>query len=126
MARGISAIIGRVEAIGLTALWLAMIVGFSTIDLSAQGAAAAIQGTVTDSTKAVIPRATITATNMETNLERTVTSNSSGLYQIPNLPPGKYRVQIRAGLKNGSVAKETKKKGSGVEQVMETGGALAI
>lgn len=94
MASKILAITGRIGALGLVAIWLVIVVGLSTRDLSAQGAAAAIQGTVTDSSKAVIPGATITATNMETNLERKVTSNSSGLYQIPNLPPGKYRVQI--------------------------------
>lgn len=62
--------------------------------LYAQGAGAAIQGTVTDATGAVIPGAAITATNVETNLQRAVTSSSAGLYVIPNLPPGRYRLQI--------------------------------
>ena len=78
----------------LGALWWAAVVGFSNRDLQAQGTGAAIQGTVSDGTGAVIPGATITATNMETNLQRTVTSSSAGLYVAPNLPPGKYRLQV--------------------------------
>src|SRR5881396_1749006 len=62
--------------------------------LDAQGVGAAIQGTVRDSTGAVIPGATITTIRTETNLQRTARSNEAGLFSIPNLPPGKYRVQV--------------------------------
>ncbi|OFW43582.1 MAG: hypothetical protein A3J28_00495 [Acidobacteria bacterium RIFCSPLOWO2_12_FULL_60_22] len=67
---------------------------FSNPALYAQGMGAAIQGTVTDSSGAVIPGATIAATNLETGLQRSGTSNSAGLYAMPNLPPGRYRVQV--------------------------------
>src|SRR5437016_4403129 len=46
--------------------------------LYAQGVGAAIQGTVRDSTSAIIPGATITAIRTETNLRRTATSNEAG------------------------------------------------
>src|SRR3989441_9777285 len=62
--------------------------------LYAQGVAAAIQGTVRDTSGAIIPGAMITAINTETNLRRTATSNEAGLFSIPDLPPGKYRVQV--------------------------------
>ncbi|OFW39666.1 MAG: hypothetical protein A3J28_12520 [Acidobacteria bacterium RIFCSPLOWO2_12_FULL_60_22] len=78
----------------LGALWLAMVVGWSHRDLLAQAGEGSIQGTVTDTSGAVIPGATITVTNMETNLQRTATSNSSGLFGASNLPPGRYRVQV--------------------------------
>ena len=52
-----------VRALLLGALWWAAVVGFSNRDLQAQGTGAAIQGTVSDGTGAVIPGATITATN---------------------------------------------------------------
>src|SRR5712692_8086262 len=73
---------------------LLLAVCLSTPTLYAQGVGAAIQGTVRDSTGAVIPTATITATSTETNLRRTATSNSAGLFSVPDLPPGKYRVQV--------------------------------
>ncbi len=62
--------------------------------LYAQGTGAVIQGTVTDASGAVIPGATVTALNVETNLQRAVESNSAGIYVITNLPPGKYRLQV--------------------------------
>src|SRR5436309_1080521 len=62
--------------------------------LYAQRVGAAIQGTVHDPTGAVIPGAMITAISTETNLRRTAGSNEAGLFSIPDLPPGKYRVQV--------------------------------
>ncbi len=62
--------------------------------LHAQGVAAGIQGTVHDSTGAVVPSATITVVNLETNLQRTGASNGAGVFSVPDLPPGKYRVRF--------------------------------
>src|SRR5438876_7671458 len=76
-------------------LFLAILAVCSFIPaLDAQGVGAAIQGTVRDSSGAIIPGAMITANNTETNLRRTATSNEAGLFSIPDLPPGKYRVQV--------------------------------
>src|SRR2546426_2844039 len=76
-------------------LFLAILAVCSFIPaLDAQRVGAAIQGTVRDSTGAIIPGAMITAINTDTNLRRTATSNEAGLFSIPNLPPGKYRVQV--------------------------------
>ena len=68
-------------------------VQLSSPSLFAQGAGA-IQGTVRDTTGAVIPGATISVTSTETNLQRQVTSNSAGLFAVSDLTPGKYRVQV--------------------------------
>src|SRR2546427_3373876 len=62
--------------------------------VDAQGTVAEIQGIVTDSSGAVIPGATVPATNTDTNLQGTATTGSAGIYVIPNLPPGRYRVQV--------------------------------
>ncbi len=56
----------------------------------------AIGGTVTDSTGAAIPNATVTATNAATNVATTRTSSGSGAYLIAPLPPGTYTVQVSA------------------------------
>jgi hypothetical protein len=66
----------------------------STSALYAQGVNAAIQGTVRDSSGAVLPGVMITAISTETNLRREVISNEAGLFSIPDLAPGKYRVQV--------------------------------
>src|SRR5439155_13083234 len=60
----------------------------------AQGTGATIQGLVTDAKRAVIPEASVTATNTETNVQRTAITGEAGIYVIPNLPPGRYRVQV--------------------------------
>jgi len=52
-----------------------------------------INGTVTDPAGAVVPGATITVTNPNTNIERTTQTNSSGVYSISALPPGEYSLR---------------------------------
>ena len=51
-----------------------------------------IEGTVTDSNGGAIPNAAVKAANLDTGTERTVTTDSNGVYRIPLLPLGTYRV----------------------------------
>ena len=51
-----------------------------------------IVGTVFDSQRAGIPGATVTVTNLATNIARTVISDSEGNYVVTPLDPGNYRV----------------------------------
>ncbi len=51
-----------------------------------------IRGTVTDSSGAVLPGATLTITNLATGFSRQTKSGSDGAYIIPNLPVGAYSV----------------------------------
>ncbi len=55
-----------------------------------------IAGTVVDSTGAIIPGATVTALQTETNTSQTVKSNDSGYFQFPQLQPGTYTVTVEA------------------------------
>jgi hypothetical protein len=81
------------QLLACLSMWL-LAVGLSAASLYAQGVGGAIQGTVRDPTGAVVPGATITTISTETNLQRTVTSNGAGLFSVPDLPPGRYRVQV--------------------------------
>ncbi len=56
----------------------------------------AISGTVFDATNAAIPSAAIVIHNDATNAEVKLTSNNSGYYTVPQLPPGVYTVTISA------------------------------
>ncbi|HET9218768.1 MAG TPA: carboxypeptidase-like regulatory domain-containing protein, partial [Terriglobia bacterium] len=58
----------------------------------AQSTFARISGTVGDSTNALIPGVSITATNTGTGVVTTVLSNEGGTYNFPSLLPGTYRV----------------------------------
>jgi len=52
----------------------------------------AIEGTVTDSSGAVVPDAKVTLTNVDTGISTSVQSNGEGLFRFPSLPPGRYKV----------------------------------
>ena len=56
---------------------------------------ATLTGRVTDSLGGVLVGAQVEATNVETNTIFRTKTNHLGLYRIPNLPPGYYRVIVR-------------------------------
>ncbi len=56
-----------------------------------------INGTVTDSTGAVIPGATVTAKNVATGATRTVQTGTAGDYIIPALEPAIYEITVTSG-----------------------------
>ncbi|HCC58265.1 MAG TPA: hypothetical protein DEQ47_13605, partial [Solibacterales bacterium] len=55
-----------------------------------------IRGTVLDSSGAVVPGSKVTAVNPANGIEATTRSTGSGNYNIPQLPPGTYRVEVEA------------------------------
>lgn len=55
-----------------------------------------INGTVTDSTGAVIPEAKVTATLTSTGIGRVTTTNSDGLYVFPAMRSGTYAITVEA------------------------------
>ena len=56
------------------------------------GQNAGVNGTVTDTTGAVLPGATVTATNIDTTIKTTTTSNNAGIFNFAALPAGNYEV----------------------------------
>lgn len=68
----------------------------------------ALTGTVRDPSKSVVPNATVTVTNNDTNQSRTTTTGGDGSYRISLLPPGTYRVRFSAmGFKTAEVPSVT-------------------
>ena len=62
--------------------------------LSAQQETATITGDVKDSSGAVVPGATITVTNVETNISFKSETNDQGGYTVPSLKPGLYSITV--------------------------------
>jgi hypothetical protein len=58
-------------------------------------ATAQLSGSVADASGAVIPAAEVIAVHIATGLERRAQTNELGLYVIPFLPPGEYRVTVQ-------------------------------
>ncbi len=71
------------------------LIGVSSGVLLAQ-TAAEITGEVRDPSGAVVPNASVTATNAATNVARPTTTNSAGIYSFPELTPGTYQVKVAA------------------------------
>lgn len=62
----------------------------------AQSGAGSIQGTITDSTGAMIPGASIHVVNQATSVAADTKSNGAGFYQVPGLFTGTYTVTFTA------------------------------
>lgn len=62
----------------------------------AQSTSGNVTGIVTDATGAAVPAASVTATNIATDVAVTVKTGNSGEYSIHNLPAGKYNVSATA------------------------------
>jgi hypothetical protein len=68
--------------------------------LQAQNPAGRIGGRVTDTSGAVVAGAVVRAVNLETGLTASTKTNAEGLFEVPNLNPGQYRVEAEmAGFK---------------------------
>ena len=86
----------QIRSLQITSL-LILCVTFASVALGqAQSAAADLQGSIKDSTGAVVPNATVTARNAATNVSRTGNSNDEGFYRIINVPPGDYQITVEA------------------------------
>ena len=77
----------------LAAALLILASGGAVWSQSVQGV---ITGTVTDPTGAVVPNATVTITNVGTNISQNTTTGSDGSYRFALVPPGTYTVEIKA------------------------------
>ena len=66
----------------------------STVHLLAQSPEGNINGLVSDPSSAAVVGAEIVAVNDVTGVQYTTKTNSEGIYVIPNLPPGPYRLQV--------------------------------
>lgn len=68
---------------------------FCCAGVYAQSERGSIRGTVEDATGAVVSGAKVTAINVATGVETATVSTDSGNYNIPQLPPGMYKVQVQ-------------------------------
>jgi Carboxypeptidase regulatory-like domain/TonB-dependent Receptor Plug Domain len=62
--------------------------------VAAQRTSATLRGTITDSTRALVPGATVTLANPDTGLSQTTVTNESGEYSFSQLPVGRYHLKV--------------------------------
>jgi len=64
----------------------------------AQVKSSAITGAVTDPSGAIVPKASITVQNEETNVTAETQTNDTGDYTVPYLPSGRYTLVVKANV----------------------------
>jgi hypothetical protein len=108
-AENVSCLRARVRAFTLITLLgsisAASLLTFGSIAAYAQVDTATLNGTITDPKGAVVPGATVTVTNKDTDVARTVATNGDGSYSFPSLQPGNYIVTVTGS--GFSTSKET-------------------
>ncbi len=73
-----------------------LVAAFAAGIVFGQSFTATIVGTVKDSTGAVVPQAAIVAVNTATGARTEARSDEAGLFLVPQLPPGRYTVEVTA------------------------------
>jgi len=63
---------------------------------AAQQGTTSLRGTLTDAQGSVVPGAKVTIEDAQRGLRLETTSNATGFYEFPQLPPGAYRLEISA------------------------------
>jgi hypothetical protein len=107
---------GKIGGALAFSIFLVSIVWFSPAAYG-QVAGGTIQGTVVDSSRAVLPGVTVLIRNTGTGINTELVTNESGVYRAPNLRPGQY--DVTASLAGFSTAAQ-----KGVE--LSVGGDVTI
>ena len=84
------------STLGVCLVALCAVALFGSLTLHAQANNGGIQGTVSDKSGAVIPKAEVTATNTDTGVAASVQSNGTGNYSLVPLQPGNYNLEVVA------------------------------
>jgi hypothetical protein len=79
---------------GIVATCLLLLLIALAVPAAAQDARGSIAGRVTDTSGAVLPGASVTVTNVETNVGSNVHTNDNGQYTVLFLLPGTYSVAV--------------------------------
>ena len=103
-----SAVLRAVRSTSFALLTMALpVTGFHLLAPLAFGQASSSSdavGKVTDSSGATVPGATVHLVNNATGAERVVTTNDSGDWSVPNIPPANYRVRVeKEGFKTSEI-----------------------
>ena len=64
--------------------------------LFAQGDRAAFDGSITDVTGSAVPNATVVALETQTGVETKTTTTEAGVYRMPYIPLGTYKISVSA------------------------------
>ena len=78
---------------------LALLTGLLVVSAApafAQLSSASLNGVVRDTTGAVIAKASVVLNNVDTSIERAITTNDTGNYVFTDVTPGRYTLRVSA------------------------------
>ena len=75
--------------------WVVFAAFFCTGICQAQISSSALNGTITDATGSVVPKASVTVTSTSTGFARSVVASDGGAYAVSDIPPGESRFNCR-------------------------------
>jgi hypothetical protein len=99
---------------------------FLSVPLRAQVAVATLSGTITDSSGAVVPNATVSVKLVATGGSAETRTDSAGRYTVPNLVPGEYEVSVAAAGFGTNVARVTITSAAGQTMNVTLGRVLSL
>ena len=82
-------LLGVVRFCRICLCWMAL-----TSFCFAQLETATLSGTIMDASGSVVPDAQVQVTNSDTNVTLATSTNKSGIYVVPSLKPGRYRIAV--------------------------------
>jgi len=82
---------------GLPICLVALVVALGSLaPVNAQSLTGTLRGVVLDQQSQAVPDATIILTSESTGASQTTSSSSAGVYTIPNLAAGSYKIKVDA------------------------------
>src|SRR5688572_8225060 len=92
----------------------------------AQQETATMTGLVRDESGAIVPKATVTVTNVQTNISIKTETDESGAYVIPSLRPGEYSVTVESSGFRKFVRTGVTLQAGGLTETVEVVGATSL
>jgi len=84
----------RRSSLSVLLLACALLAASATSALAGQGTTSRVGGTVTDSSSATLPGATVTLKNDATGITLTTVTNEAGIYAFESVPTGRYTLTV--------------------------------
>src|ERR1700689_2800753 len=84
-----------IRTILMPILVIASLIGAATSAVGQNANTGEIKGSVTDSSNAVIPGATVSVVNTQTGVVINTATNGDGIYDVPSVPLGQYSITFR-------------------------------
>jgi hypothetical protein len=111
---------------GGVALYIFVLLFTISISIRAQDASSSLSGAITSATGAAVPNAKVAVKNLATGQSTETLTDSAGHYNVPNLMPGDYELDVSAEGYSTNTEKVTIATGAGKTADVTLAGVLSL